>query len=62
MRRRIHVSRAPASESVRMRREETIIARAGPETVSVGARGKRDLNHREEGSERACGAWDITGN
>jgi len=41
---------------------EAVIARAGPETVtvSVGARGKRARNYRQTGSERACGAWAIT--
>jgi hypothetical protein len=55
-------SRAPAAESVRVRRREAVIARAGPETVtvSVGARGKRARNYLEAGSERACGAWAIT--
>jgi hypothetical protein len=43
-------SRAPAAESVRVRRKEAIIARAGPETVSVGTRGKRALNYHEAGS------------
>jgi hypothetical protein len=55
-------SREPAAESVRVRRKETVIERAGPEavTVSIGARGKRARKYREAGSERACGAWAIT--
>jgi hypothetical protein len=54
-------SRVPAAESVRVRRKEAVIARAGPETVtvSVGARGKRARNYRERGSERA---WSVGSN